>query len=199
MTVLEFDEIEKYREVREWITSMTPSQLMEKKQNVVDVVWDFLEYCYVLGYREATEEVKNLADDVKSLLPKDYDDLSDEQKKEADKEIYRKFKGEDFTDRVSKYAELGNAPDIIRVVETDGNRVYNFGGINGAKESGARTKTWLTMMDEKVRATHDPLEGITVPIDDKFVTFDGDEARFPGDFTDPSNNVNCRCTVGFND
>ena len=197
MTILEFDEIEKYREVKEWITSMTPSQLMEKKQNVVDVVWDFLEYCYALGFRTATEEVGNLAEDVKPFLPKDYDDLTEEQKSIADEEIYRKFDNRDFIDRVSQYAELGNAYDIMRVVETDGNRVYNFGGVNGAKESGAKTKTWYTMMDEKVRATHDPLEGITVPIDDKFVTFDGDEARFPGDFSDASNNVNCRCTVTF--
>ena len=50
MTVLEFDEIEKYREVKEWITSMSPSQLMEKKQNVVDVVWDFWSFVTLLVF-----------------------------------------------------------------------------------------------------------------------------------------------------
>lgn len=170
---------------------------MERKQNVVDVVWDFLEFCYVLGLRTATEEVGGIAEEVKGFLPKDYDDLTEEQKSVADEEIYRKFDNKDFVDRVTQYAELGNASDIIRVIETDGNRVYNFGGINGAKESGAETKTWYTMMDDRVRDTHDYLEGVTVPIDDKFVTYDGDEARFPCDFSDPSNNVNCRCTVTF--
>ena len=170
---------------------------MEKKKNVVDVVWDFLEFCYVLGYREATEEVKNLAEDVKSLLPKDYDDLSADEKKSADEEIYRKFDNKDFRDRVNQYAELGNASDIIRVVETDGNRVYNAGGIGGASASGAKYKTWNTMEDPKVRDSHEPLAGIKVPIQDKFVTYDGDEAMLPGGFEDPANNVNCRCWLTF--
>ena len=197
MTILDFDDIEKYQEVRTWLTSMTPSQLMERKQNVVDVVWDFLEYCYVLGLRAATEEVGQLAEDVKPFLPKDYDDLTDDEKKVADREIFRKFDNKDFQDRVNQYAELGNAADIIRVVETDGNRVYNYGGLNGATKAGAKYKTWETMMDEKVRDTHSFLEGIKVPIQDKFVTYDGDEADIPCGFSNPASNVNCRCWLTF--
>lgn len=176
--------------------NLKPSELMEKKREAVDVVWDFLEYVYVLGLNEATEEVGQLAEEAKTLLPKDYDDLTDDQKKVADKEIYRKFDNKDFRDRVMQYAELGNAGEILRVVETDGNRVYNFGGLNGA-EGKAKFKTWNTMEDEKVRATHEPLQSITVPIQDKFVTYDGDEARFPCDFSDVANNVNCRCWLTF--
>lgn len=169
---------------------------MENKKRAVDVVWDLLEYLYMLGYTQATEEVGNLAEEAKALLPKDYDDLSDEQKKEADKEIYKQFDNKDFQDRVRQYAELGNASDIIRVVETDGNRVFNAGGYNAVKGK-AKTKTWLTMEDEKVRATHDYLAEMTVDIKDKFVTYDGDEARFPGDFSNPSNNINCRCGISY--
>ena len=197
MTILEFDEIEKYREVREWLLSLKPSELMEQKKRAVDTVWDFLEYCYVLGLRTATEEVGQLAEDVKPFLPQDYDDLNDEQKKVADQEIYRKFDNKDFRDRVSEYAEVGNASDIIRVVETDGNRVYNYGGLNGAKDNGAKFKTWNTMEDFKVRDSHDFLAGITVPLEDKFVTYDGDEASYPGDFSNPSNSINCRCWLTF--
>ena len=197
MTILEFDEIEKYQEVKEWLLNLKPSELMEQKKRAVDTVWDFLEYCYVLGLRTATEEVGQLAEDVKPFLPKDYDDLTDEQKKVADTEIYRKFDNKDFRDRVSEYAEVGNASDIIRVVETDGNRVYNYGGLNGAKENGAKFKTWNTMEDFKVRDSHDALAGITVPLDDKFVTYDGDEAMIPGGFETPQNNVNCRCWLTF--
>lgn len=197
MTILDFDEIEKYQEVKTWLLSLTPSQLMENKKRAVDVVWDLLEYLYMLGFREATEEVGGLAEEVKSVLPKDYDELTDSQKKEADKEIYKKFDNKDFQDRVRQYAELGNVSDIIRVVDTDGNRVYNAGGYNAVKDK-AKTKTWYTAMDDRVRMTHEPLEGITVGAEDKFVTFDGDEARFPGDFSNPSNNINCRCTVKFN-
>ena len=198
MTILDFDEIEKYQEAREWIVSMTPSQLMEKKREVTDVVWDLLTYLYMLGYNTATEEVgQQIAEDVKPFLPIDYDDLSDEQKQVADEAIYKKFDNKNFIDRVSEYAELGEASNIIRVVETDGNRVYNTGGMSGAKASGAKYKTWGTMEDFKVRDTHDFLAGITVPIEDKFVTYDGDEAMTPGGFENPQNNVNCRCFLTF--
>ena len=170
---------------------------MENKKRAVDVVWDLLEYLYVLGFNTATEEVgEPIAEGAKPLLPKDYDDLTAEQKKDADKAIYKQFDNKDFQDRVSEYAELGKANDIIRVVETDGNRVYNTGGLDGAK-GHFKYKTWNTMQDDRVRDTHDFLEGITVPIQDKFVTYDGDEADEPCGFTNPSNNVNCRCWLEF--
>lgn len=177
---------------------MTPSQLMEKKREVTDVVWDLLTYLYMLGYNTATEEVgQQIAEDVKPFLPIDYDDLSDEQKQVADEAIYKKFDNKNFIDRVSEYAELGEASNIIRVVETDGNRIYNTGGMSGAKASGAKFKTWNTMLDDKVRDTHDYLEGITVPIQDKFVTYDGDEAMTPGGFGNVQNNARCRCFLTF--
>lgn len=209
MTILEFDEIDRYQEFREWIVSMTPSQLMRKKREVTDVVWDLLTYLYMLGYNTATEEVgQQIAEDVKPFLPSDYDDsakptaityedLSDEQKRVADEAIYKKFDNKNFIDRVNEYAELGEASNIIRVVETDGNRVYNTGGMSGAKASGAKYKTWNTMEDFKVRDTHDFLAGITVPIEDKFVTYDGDEAMEPGGFENVQNNARCRCFLTF--
>ena len=197
MTILQFDEIEKYTEVKEWLLSLTPSQLMEKKREAVDVVWDLLTYLYMLGFTQATEEVgQEIAEGAEPFLPKDYNDLSDKQKREADKEIYKQFDNKDFQDRVSQYAELGNSQDILRVVETDGNRVFNAGGYNAVKGK-AKTKTWNTMMDDRVRDTHDYLEGISVPIEDKFVTYDGDEARFPGDFSNPANNIRCRCGISY--
>ena len=201
MQILDFDNINKYQEVKTWLMEQAPSQLMEKKVQAVNVVWDLLEYLYMLGFTSAKEEVGQIAEDVKHFLPDDYDDakekLTDEQQKVADMSIFRKFDNKDFTDRVREYAELGNANEILRVVETDGNRVYNTGGVEGAKSVGATSKTWNTMLDDRVRDTHDPLQGVTVGIDDKFVTWDGDEARYPGDFEDVANNVNCRCWLTF--
>ena len=174
---------------------------MEKKVQAVNVVWDLLEYLYMLGFTSAKEEVGQIAEDAKPFLPDDYDDakekLTDEQQKVADMSIFRKFDNKDFTDRVREYAELGNANEILRVVETDGNRVYNTGGVEGAKSVGATSKTWRTMMDDRVRDTHDYLEGVTVGIDEKFFTYDGDSARYPGDFEAPQNSIGCRCWLEF--
>lgn len=55
----------------------------------------------------------------------------------------------------------------------------------------------MTMMDKNVRENHMYIEGITVGIDDKFYALDGDEARYPGDFSSAANNANCRCVLKF--
>ena len=189
MQLLNFDEVNKYQTFREWLTSMKPSELMDKKKEVRERVGDLLEFAYMLGYTSASEELGVIADDVAEFLPKDYMD-------EREKEVYRKFDDKDFSERVTEYAEMGDASNILRVAETDGNRVYNAGGLLGAKGK-AKTKTWNTMEDDRVRDTHDYLEQMTVPIDGEFYTYDGDHARYPGDFTKPQNSINCRCFLTF--
>ena len=64
---------------------------------------------------------------------------------------------------------------------------------------GARVveKVWATMEDERVRTTHEFLDGVGVPLDTLFFTIDGDSARYPGDFTKAENNCGCRCWLNF--
>lgn len=191
MQLLNFDEINKYVAFREWLISLEPSEVMEQKRKICDDLWELLEYLYIYGFVTAREELGVIAEDVESVLPTDYKDAMDES-------IYRKFDGLDFADRTLSYAELGDKESIIRVAETDGHRVYNDGGYQGAKSAGAKTKTWLTMLDDKVRDTHDYLEGMKVGIDERFYTFDGDSARYPGDFESVANNARCRCIISYN-
>ena len=191
MQLLNFDEINKYVAFKEWLISLEPSEVMEQKRKICDDLWELLEYLYIYGFVTAREELGVIAEDVESVLPTDYKDAMDES-------IYKKFDGLDFADRTLSYAELGDKESIIRVAETDGHRVYNDGGYQGAKSAGAKTKTWLTMLDDKVRDTHDYLEGMTVGIDERFYTFDGDSARYPGDFSLPQNQINCRCEISYN-
>lgn len=85
------------------------------------------------------------------------------------------------------------------VAETETHRAINTGGLDGAQEYAdthrGQTvfKEWRTMLDDRVRDTHDFLEGAKVPLNARFYTFDGDSARFPGDFVLPQNNCGCRC------
>ena len=190
MQLLKFDEINKYQTFVTWIEAMPVSEVMEQKWEIRDKVWDLLEYLYVLGFKDAREEVGVIAEDVATFLPPDYM----EQKWDS---IYKRYDGLDFSDRVLAYAEMGDIPSIVRVAETDGHRVYNDGGYVGAK-GFAQSKTWHTMLDEKVRDTHDYLEGMTVGIDERFYTFDGDSALYPGDFSFPQNVINCRCVISYN-
>lgn len=206
MQLLSFDEINKYQEFKAWLLSLTPSEVMKKKMDIRDGVWDLLEFAYVLGFKDARDELGVVAEGFERFLPDDYKNEIPpsegssyipkdfiEQKWDS---IYKKFDGKDFSDRVVEYAELGDVPSIIRVAETDGHRVYNDGGFVGARDF-AKTKTWRTMLDDRVRDPHIDLEGETVPLDGLFEV-DGDKARYPGDFEDVALNANCRCWVEYN-
>ena len=102
--------------------------------------------------------------------------------------------GETFRDRIMNE---DTAEEILRVIDTEAHRDYNAGAFNAAKASGIPNlhKKWYTMMDDRVRDTHQYLEGTVVGLDDRFYTYDGDSALYPGGFDDPKNNVNCRCSV----
>ena len=83
--------------------------------------------------------------------------------------------------------------------ENEANNVLNYGEYTDAVDDGYTTKTWHTELDERVRPTHEPLEGVTIPIADLFqvgnayMRFAKDELA--ADF--PEEIVNCRCTVSY--
>ena len=146
----------------------------------VDIVLDALIMAYVYGVDYANETLGTNIPPTKEAMKK---------------AIYRKIADKDFEQRIREYAEEGRLPEMQRVIETDMTRVFNEGSVTAADEGGARTKTWLTMMDDRVRDTHSYLEGQTVPINAEFYTFDGDHAFAPGGFMTAENNVNCRCVL----
>ena len=192
MQLLNFDEINKATDVKEWLLSLKPSELMqpENRKRCEDLIWDLMEYLYVLGFKDAREDLGVVAEEMATFLPPDYMERKDEA-------MNKEYDGLNFTDRVREYAELGDVPSIIRVVETDGHRIYESGGLSGAWGIG-HTKTWHTMEDERVRDTHEYIDGMTVGIDEAFFTYDGDSAQFPGDFSLPQNSINCRCFLTYN-
>lgn len=120
-------------------------------------------------------------------------------------------KGEDFRQRMAnhfrEYEETQDSETLVKqlavIAETETHRAINTGGLDGAKDyqkshpNSSVMKLWITAGDEKVRDTHDFLEGSTVPLGARFYTFDGDSALFPGDFMLPENNVNCRCILRY--
>ena len=112
---------------------------------------------------------------------------------EMQSSIEKKFDGKGFRDRLREYAPSNDIEAIVKVIDTDSTRIFNEGILSAAQKAGATKKTWHTMRDEKVRDTHSPLEGMTIPIADEFYTWDSDRAMAPGEFALPQNNVNCRC------
>lgn len=155
------------------------------KDDLWDIILDYLMLAYMMGVEDVDEVFgTNYAEKVR---PEDIERV-----------VFEKVAGKDFRQRVNEYVENdGTVEDIMRIAETDTTRIYNEGGLETAEKAGAKYKTWNTMGDERVRASHDYIERVRVGIDDRFYTFDGDSALSPGGFTMPENNINCRCWLTF--
>lgn len=159
--------------------------LIEEGQSlalVEDTIEDLLIMSYVFGGDQAAND-----------LNVEKENHVEKLERALNKEIADKT----WRDRIEEYYQTGNIEDINRVIETETHRMYNTGAFDEAEEVPEAKKRWATMQDDRVRETHDYLEGEAVPLDELFYTFDGDSARFPGDFFLPENNVNCRCWLEY--
>ena len=78
----------------------------------------------------------------------------------------------------------------------ESNSVLNHAEHENAKLLGMTKKTWVTELDDKVRLSHQEMEGVTIPIDDYFV-FDDCKMLFAHDAVNgtPEQIINCRCTT----
>lgn len=158
-----------------------------KTQADLDSLLDMLEDLFLLAYANGVESANLM---LGSELSADVADVQDT--------VDRKIAGETWRDRVRDYySNGGSVADIVRVMETETHRDYNEAALTTARKAGAKTKTWMTMMDDRVRETHDYLQSMTVGIDEEFYTYDGDHAYVPGGFELAENNVSCRCTLIF--
>ena len=162
---------------------------VQEEEDIIDELLDLYLLAYFEGSRDAGRE---LLMDVEPSV------------EDAQKAINRPIDGKTFEERVRDYlnGDMGKttgtpAEAIARVADTDSVRIYNEAKLDTAKKLGAKEKTWHTMGDDKVRDTHEPLDGVSAPIDGYFYTWDADKAMAPGQFDKAENNVNCRCWLEY--
>lgn len=182
MSILPFDELNSFEaSLRE---RFADGKLAKKdEEDIIDEMLDLFLLAYAMG-NEVTNE--NLSSD---WMPK-VDDVM--------KVVDERVAGKTWKERVRDYfANGGTGEDIARIIETESHRIANTAALDTAKRAGAKNKTWATMLDDRVRETHDYLEGQTVGINEDFYTYDGDHASAPGLFALAENNVNCRCELIF--
>lgn len=178
-TIFDFDEINR-------LTDYSYRLNLENNDldGLISDIESILINAYVFGHDKANEELGTNYDVDSSELAED---------------LYLVIEGKSFVDRVEEYYEDRDLPKIQRVVETETHRMLNAGSFDVGEQAESSGKTvykkWSTMLDDKVRATHDYLEGMTIPLNEKFFTFDGDSAFYCGGFEKAENNVNCRCVI----
>lgn len=191
MNLMPYDELNTFREMATEYTSGTLA--LSEKEKLRDDMWEYIEFllieAYTYGNVQAMQDL--------GLLDKDPADLINPDVMEQT--INEPVAGKTYRDRIQEYLDTDGSTveDFQRVAETDATRVYNAGVVDGGKASGVPgvMKQWITMDDDRVRSTHDYLSEMVVPLNDDFYSYDGDHARAPGLFSDPSNNCNCRCSI----
>lgn len=178
-----FDELNALREtltLGQYIDDEGKRRYVQTYQELEDEFEDILILSYLLGNQAAGEMLG-------MERPADTDRMASA--------INKRIADKTWRDRLREQLKTGGSvEDIMRIAETESHRDANEGIYYAALDSGfTLQKTWETMMDDKVREAHEEIQGQTVPFDDVFVTWDGHEARFPGDFDVPELNINCRC------
>lgn len=113
---------------------------------------------------------------------------------ELDRAIHKEYSGISIQDKAEQYYTDNDTESLKALLDSEYHRVYNTARDNAYK--GYR-KQWVTVGDDKVRPTHDLLDGVIVGEGERFYTYDGDSALFPGDFTSAENNANCRCIIDY--
>jgi SPP1 gp7 family putative phage head morphogenesis protein len=85
-----------------------------------------------------------------------------------------------------------------RVVRTEFTRLSNAGDYAAAQDAEAQglnlTRRWIATLDDRTRQEHAELDGQIVGMDEPFEVA-GYDPMFPGDFGDPAQDCQCRCTV----
>lgn len=198
-TLPDFDELNTIRlTLGEEIFAMVREDGKPNRKRCEDIIFDLLTMGYVYGI-----EVAGL--DLETDIPVDNARMREVAMLPTAGETFAQRLDNHITefeqsteDVVMATDKLVNALSVL--AETETHRTINQGIMDGAEWYEAETgntvyKQWVTMRDDRVRDTHDYLEGATVPLNARFYTYDGDSARFPGDFAFPENVINCRCTL----
>ena len=181
-SLFEWDELTLLRE--DAIRFVRAAKQKKPDRKEIDDFCDYLEFVLCLVYAYGWHD----AEEIVGIVPMK-DGLDD-------RSVNAEIAGETFRERIAEQIDKLSEEGVLRIIETESTRDYNTGVVDAGIQSGkAVRKKWNTMMDDKVRETHDYLEGATVGINDRFYTFDGDSALAPGGFVLPENNANCRCTI----
>lgn len=190
--ILPFDELNTLRRrlseyFEEYETETGERKARIKSRDAVYDIIDMMLDLFLLAYANGVTAVNEQFGTNIEPTPED-----------IERTVYQKIDGATWEDRVwTWYDEDGTEDDIMRIAETESHRDGNTAAVETAVKAGAKSKTWVTMNDDRVRDTHFWLEGLTVGVDDDFYTYDGDHAPAPGLFQLAENNVNCRCELQF--
>jgi len=134
---------------------------------------------------------KHAAENVKTIL--------DTQKEAMGKLIAKGVQDNLSTSQIAKsireYYDTNAKYLAMRVARSEVATASGYGSIAAAEQSGvAATKTWLSSRDDRVRDSHQAIDGETVAMGEDF----SNGLEYPGDQRgDPAESIMCRCVLIF--
>lgn len=99
-----------------------------------------------------------------------------------------------LTKQISDYFPESEKYRAERIARSEIIAANNAGTLDRYKDEGVGKKEWMAALDERTRDTHRDADGQVVGINDYFVV-GNDRMQAPGQGSDPSENINCRCTI----
>ena len=106
---------------------------------------------------------------------------------------------DEIAGNISQHTSFGikRSRTIARTESTKAINLASEQAYNTAQADGIKIrKEWLSSRDDLVRETHQELDGQIVGVNEMFVVpSTGAKGSSPSNFNDPSENINCRCTV----
>lgn len=176
--VFRWDELDILRKDAELYVISGAIKDSEKRKEFCDYFEWVMDLIYAYGWHDAEEIV--------GIVP--FKDGLD------DKAVNHLIDGKTFRDRITADSTY---LDILRIIDTEAHWNYNTGVYDASVNSGVPglKKRWNTMLDDRVRDTHDYMEGMVVGLHDLFYTYTGDSTMYPGGFGVPEEDINCRCWV----
>lgn len=145
----------------------------------------------------AIQHETKLSERLYTTLGKDVKELS----KKIAGEISRGISGgqmySEIARNISNWARIPKN-NAMRIARTEAHRIQSKAAMDAcykAQEKGADVvKQWDASLDDRTRDTHRMLDGQIRELDEPF-EIHGLTAMQPGDFGDPAEDINCRCSV----
>ena len=155
----------------------------EALEDIIDEMLDIFLLSYALGNTDTNAQLAS------NITP-----TMDDIKETVDAEVA----GKTWRNRLEDYYENGGTEaDVLRIAETEAHRDSNEAAYKTAVKAGATTKTWRTVGDDKVRDSHEWLDGVSAPIDGEFYNFAGQSTQYPGQWGVAEEDCNCRCWLTY--
>ncbi|MEK6479614.1 phage minor head protein [Catalinimonas sp. 4WD22] len=155
-------------------------------KNLDDLVTIWLDKFRQYVFTDGAEKVRNITTTTKTII----------------KRIIQKSGNEGLsipdTSKLllSEWRSLAKSRSVV-IARTEIIAASNYGSLTGAQSTGLEIdKIWISTRDSRTRDKHIIADGQRVDINSNFQV-GGESLPYPGGGKIPSNNIQCRCTVGY--